>query len=75
MVDDARAALKQFEGGREGLAAIYLTGPALKLVGIVPLVKIAVSSPAIQLSELSEPFIACAPDTPQDAVGIGRAHG
>ena len=26
------------------------------------------SSPAIQLSELSEPFIACAPDTPQDEV-------
>ncbi len=68
VVDDAIEALKQFEGSREALATIYLTGPALKLVGIVPLVKIAVSSPAIQLSELSEPFIACAPDTPQDEV-------
>ena len=68
VVDDAIEALKHFEGSREALATIYLTGPALKLVGIVPLVKIAVSSPAIQLSELSEPFIACAPDTPQDEV-------
>src|SRR5213076_2568279 len=46
----------------------YLTGPGHKLVGAVPLVKIAVSSPAVQLSELSEPYIACAPDTPQDEV-------
>ena len=42
--------------------------PGQKLVGSVPLVKIAISSPAIQLSELSEPYIACAPDTPQDEV-------
>jgi magnesium transporter len=68
VVDDAIDALKLFEGSREALATIYLTGPAQKLVGIVPLVKIAVSSPAVQLSELSEPFIACAPDTPQDEV-------
>jgi magnesium transporter len=68
VVDDAIDALKQFEGSREALATIYLTGPADKLVGIVPLVKIAVSSPAIQLSQLSEPYIACAPDTPQDEV-------
>ena len=68
VVDDAIEALKQFEGSREALATIYLTGPAQRLVGIVPLVKIAISSPAIQLSELSEPYIACAPDTPQDEV-------
>ena len=68
VVDDAIEALKRFEGSREALATIYLTGPAQKLVGVVPLVKIAVSSPAIQLSDLSEPFIACAPDTPQDEV-------
>jgi magnesium transporter len=68
VVDDAIEALKHFEGSREALATIYLTGPALKLVGVVPLVKIAISSPAIQLSELSEPYIACAPDTPQDQV-------
>jgi magnesium transporter len=68
VVDDAIEALKRFEGSREALATIYLTGPAEKLVGVVPLVKIAISSPAIQLSELSEPYIACAPDTPQDQV-------
>src|SRR6185503_13954183 len=68
VVDDAIEALKTFEGGREALATIYLTGPSSKLSGAVPLVKIAISSPAIELSQLSEPYIACAPDTPQDEV-------
>src|SRR5437870_12338906 len=68
VVDDAIEALKRFEGSREALATIYLIGPAQKLVGSVPLVKIAVSSPAVQLSALSEPYIACAPDTPQNEV-------
>jgi len=68
VVDDAIEALKSFEGGREAVATIYLTGSAQKLAGAVPLVKIAISSPAIQLSQLSEPYIACAPDTPQDEV-------
>jgi magnesium transporter len=68
VVDDAIEALKAFEGSREALATIYLTGAGLKLVGAVPLVKIAISSPAIQLSELSERFVACARDTPQDEV-------
>ena len=67
-VDDAIEALKAFEGSAEAVATIYLTGPASKLVGAVPLVKIAVTSPAVQLSELSEPYISCAPDTPQDEV-------
>jgi len=68
VVDDAIDALKGFEGSREALATIYLTGVNQKLVGSVPLVSIAVSSPAAQLSQLSEPYIACAPDTPQDEV-------
>jgi len=68
VVDDAIEALKTFEGGREALATIYLTGPSRRLSGAVPLVKIAISSPAIELSQLSEPYIACAPDTPQDEV-------
>jgi Mg/Co/Ni transporter MgtE len=68
VVDDAIDALKTFEGGREAVATIYLTGAGEKLVGAVPLVKIAISSPAIQLSELSEQYISCAPDTPQDEV-------
>jgi Mg/Co/Ni transporter MgtE len=68
VVDDAIEALRQFEGSREAVATIYLTGAGQKLSGAVPLVKIAISSPAVQLSELSEPYIACPPDTPQDEV-------
>src|SRR5262249_25000414 len=68
VVDDAIESLKTFEGSREALATIYLTGPGTRLVGAVPLVKIAISSPAAQLSSLSEPYIACAPDTPEDEV-------
>jgi CBS domain-containing protein len=67
-VDEAIDALKAFEGSREALATIYLTGPGQRLVGAVPLVKIAISSPAARLSLLSEPYIACAPDTPDDDV-------
>src|SRR5262245_50528445 len=67
-VDEAIDALKTFEGSREALATIYLRGPNQKLVGAVPLVKIAISSPAAQLSSLSEPYIACAPDTPENEV-------
>jgi magnesium transporter len=68
VVDDAIEALKTFEGSREAVATIYLVGAANKLTGSVPLLKIATSSPAAQLSELSEPYVACAPDTPQDEV-------
>ena len=68
VVDDAIDALKRFEGGREALATIYLTGAGQKLTGAVPLVKIAVSSPAVQLSEASEAYVTCARDTPQDEV-------
>ncbi|HEV3141198.1 MAG TPA: CBS domain-containing protein, partial [Vicinamibacterales bacterium] len=68
VVDDAIEALKTFEGSREALATIYLIGPAQTLVGSVPLVKIATSSPAVQLSQLSETPVSCAPDTPQDEV-------
>ena len=68
LVDDAIEALKAFEGSREAVATIYLTGSGLQLTGAVPLVKIAISSPAAQLSQLSEPYVACAADTPQDEV-------
>jgi magnesium transporter len=68
VVDDAIEALRNFEGSREAVGTIYLTGPGQKLVGAVPLVKIATSSAAAQLSDLSEPYIACAPDTPDDDV-------
>ncbi|HEY7290750.1 MAG TPA: CBS domain-containing protein [Vicinamibacterales bacterium] len=67
-VDAAIDALKAFEGSREALSTIYLKGPGQKLVGAVPLVKIAISQPTVPLSSLSEPYIACASDTPQSEV-------
>ena len=68
VADDAIEALKSFEGSREALATIYLTGPGQRLVGAVPLVKIAISSPATPLAAISEPYVACAPDTPESEV-------
>jgi flagellar motility protein MotE (MotC chaperone) len=68
VADDAIEALKRFEGSREALSTIYLVDAARTLVGAVPLVRIAISSPAAQLSELGEPCISCAPDTPDDEV-------
>jgi magnesium transporter len=67
-VDTAIDALKAFEGSREALATIYLTGEGQRLAGSVPLVKIAISPSTVQLSDLSEPYVACAPDTPESEV-------
>jgi Mg/Co/Ni transporter MgtE len=68
VVDDAIEAMRTFEGGYEALNTIYLTGPGMRLVGAVPLVRIATSSPAVQLSSLSEAPVSCRADTPQDEV-------
>jgi magnesium transporter len=68
VVDDAIEALRRFEGGHEAVATIYLTGSARQLTGAVPLLRIATASPAVQLSQLSEPYISCAPDTPDNEV-------
>src|SRR3989475_4902788 len=54
VVDDAIDALRMFEGSREALATVYLTGPGNRLVGSVPLVRIAISCPGAQLSDFSE---------------------
>jgi CBS domain-containing protein/sporulation protein YlmC with PRC-barrel domain len=67
-VSDAIEALKTFEGSREALATIYLVDARQHLLGVVPLVKIAVSAPAILLSQLTEDYTHCAPDTPEDDV-------
>jgi sporulation protein YlmC with PRC-barrel domain len=67
-VDDAIEALRQFEGSREAVATVYLYNVAYKVVGSVPLVKIAVSPPSAFLSELSEPPVTCTADTPDDEV-------
>jgi CBS domain-containing protein len=68
VVDDAIEALKTFEGSREAVATIYLLSAVQTLAGAVPLVKIATSSPAVQLSQLSEDPVFCSPDTPQEEV-------
>jgi magnesium transporter len=68
VVEDAIAALRSFEGGREAVATIYLTGEGQKLVGAVSLLKIAISPPTTPLAGLTEELVSCAPDAPQDEV-------
>ncbi len=68
VVVDAIDALKRFEGSREALATIYLIGSGEKLVGAVSLVRIATSASTAALQDLSEPYIACERDTPDDEV-------
>jgi Mg/Co/Ni transporter MgtE len=68
VVEDAIAAIREFEGTREVLATIYLVGPGQRLTGAVPLVQIAIATPATPLAELRETPITCPPDTPQGEV-------
>jgi Mg/Co/Ni transporter MgtE len=68
VVSDAIETLKGFEGSREALVTVYLYNISYRLVGAVPLVKIAISPPSTPLLELSEPPVSCAPDTPDDEV-------
>jgi CBS domain-containing protein len=67
-VDDAVEALRSFEGSREAVATIYLIDRQQRLVASVPLVHVATARPAAPLGPLSEPYRACAPDTPDDEV-------
>ena len=67
-VADAIETLRAFEGTREALATLYLTGENHKLVGAVPLVSIAISAPSTPLSTLSEEVVSCPSDTPDDEV-------
>jgi len=67
-VSDAIETLKFFEGSREALATVYLYSFSYKLVGAVPLVKIAISPSTTPLLQLSEPPVSCVPDTPDDEV-------
>ncbi len=67
-MDDAIEALRRFEGSREAVATVYLYNVAYKVVGAVPLVKIAVSPPSTFLSELAEAPVTCTADTPDDDV-------
>ena len=67
-VADAIDILRNFEGTREALATVYLTGDGQKLVAAVPLVSIAISAPSTQLSTLAEDVASCRSDTPDDEV-------
>ncbi|HUR34120.1 MAG TPA: CBS domain-containing protein [Vicinamibacterales bacterium] len=67
-IADAIEALRQFEGSGEAVATIYLTGPGNILSGAVPLVRIAISPPDMQLKSVSERPATCPPDTPEREV-------
>ena len=68
LVSDAIDALRTFEGTREALATVYLTGDGHKLTAAVPLVSIAIAVPATALSTLAEEVVSCPSDTPDDEV-------
>lgn len=68
IVADAIDVLRAFEGTREALATVYLTGDGHRLVGQVPLVSIAITNPGTLLSVLSEEVVSCESDTPDDEV-------
>jgi magnesium transporter len=67
-VADAIDALRQFEGGNEAVATVYLIGAGHILSGAVPLIRIATSTPETPLRALSEPHVTCAPDAPDREV-------
>jgi CBS domain-containing protein/sporulation protein YlmC with PRC-barrel domain len=67
-VADAIDVLRQFEGGSEAVATVYLTGAGSVLTGQVPLVRIATSSAATPLRTLGDPPITCASDAPDREV-------
>ncbi len=68
-VAQAIEAIKQFEGGYEALATLYLTDASHKLVGAVPLVRIATSAPSTGLSTLvTDQLVSCAADASDEDV-------
>jgi flagellar motility protein MotE (MotC chaperone)/sporulation protein YlmC with PRC-barrel domain len=68
VVDDVIHALKAFEGSSEAVATIYLTGAGQQLTGSVPLLRIAISSPAAGLAQLADKVVSCVRDTPEAEV-------
>ena len=68
LVAEAIEVLRAFEGSREALSTVYLTGDNHALVAAVPLVAIAIASPVTMLSQLAEPVVSCRSDTPDDEV-------
>jgi len=61
-VRDAIEMLRNFEGGLESMSTIYLIGEGGKLLGAVPLARMALASPEAPLSSITvEPLISCHP--------------
>ncbi len=68
-VRDAIEMLRKFEGGLESMSTIFLVGEGEKLVGAVPLVRLALAAPEAPLSSLTvEPLISCRPGTDEREV-------
>jgi CBS domain-containing protein len=66
-VHDAIGALRQFEGGAEGVSTIFLTDSHGTLVGSVPLARIVLARPEEpMLSLVSEPLISCHADAKEE---------
>lgn len=66
---DAVEAIRGYEGGYEALATIFLIDAGKKLIGAVPLARIATSSPATPLSRLKvEQLVSCPADATEDDV-------
>jgi magnesium transporter len=52
-VEDAIEMLRNFEGGLESISTIYIIGEKDKLLGAVPLAKVALATPGTPLMMLS----------------------
>lgn len=66
---EAIEALRNFEGDRETVTAVYLVDEQRVLKGAIPLARLLLAPPATQLSELAETHvISCRVDTDQDDV-------
>ena len=62
-VDDAIEQLRYFEGGVESLSTIYLVDVDSKLVGAVPLAKLALAKPGTDLASLSKERVISVPQS------------
>jgi magnesium transporter len=70
-VGDVIDALKRFDGGPEGVATVYVTGPGQTLVGSVSLLQIAISPSDTRLSALAERAVSCPPNaTEKEVAGL-----
>lgn len=68
-VGDAVEAMRHFEGGYEALATIFLVNTHNKLIGAVPLARIATSPATAPLAQLAvEQLVSCPADAREDDV-------